>query len=174
MHELSQAIDQWEERVRSYQVRARDRISDDVRSGILTDVFFAKIKTHIHLNLSRLPDYAAGRSEIAMFPTSAGSMGRKVRGQRIVITVGSVVTWRRTVSRWPSAKARVAIIKDLAVFTNPRQAIQRMLRSVDLVGCSFGSPCDDWNWNKCRKVTVTLDSGAAASAAPKSLETTTP
>ena len=44
-----------------------------------------------------------------------------------------------------------------------------MLRSVDLVGCSFGSPCDDWNWNKCRKVTVTLDSGAAASAAPKSL-----
>ena len=35
--------------------------------------------------------------------------------------------------------------------------------------CSFGSQCDDWNWNKCRTVTVTLDSGAAASAAPKSL-----
>ena len=34
--------------------------------------------------------------------------------------------------------------------------------------CSFGNHCDDWKWNNCRKVTFTLDSGAAVSAAPKS------
>ena len=69
---------QWEERVRSYQSRVPERISDDVRSGILTDMCFAKIKTHIHLNLSRLPDNAALRSETAMIPISAVSVGRKV------------------------------------------------------------------------------------------------
>ena len=35
--------------------------------------------------------------------------------------------------------------------------------------CSFRNHCDDWKWNNCRKVTFTLDSGAAVSAAPKSL-----
>ena len=36
--------------------------------------------------------------------------------------------------------------------------------------CSFGnSQHDEWKWNNCRKVTITLDSGAAASVSPKSL-----
>ena len=35
--------------------------------------------------------------------------------------------------------------------------------------CSFRNHCDDWKWNNCRKVTFTLDSGAAVSAAAKSL-----
>ena len=36
--------------------------------------------------------------------------------------------------------------------------------------CSFGnSQYDEWKWNDCRKVTFTLDSGAAVSVAPKSL-----
>ena len=35
--------------------------------------------------------------------------------------------------------------------------------------CSFRNHCDDWKWNNCRKVTFTLYSGAAVSAAPKSL-----
>ena len=35
--------------------------------------------------------------------------------------------------------------------------------------CSFRIHCDDWKWRNCRKVTFTLDSGAAVSAAPKSL-----
>ena len=35
--------------------------------------------------------------------------------------------------------------------------------------CSFENPGDDWRWNNCRKVMFTLDSGAAVSAAPKSL-----
>ena len=34
---------------------------------------------------------------------------------------------------------------------------------------SFGNQCGDWKWNNCRKVTFTLDSGAAVPAAPKSL-----
>ena len=33
-----EAIEQWEQRVRSYQSRAREKISDDVRSGILTEM----------------------------------------------------------------------------------------------------------------------------------------
>ena len=35
--------------------------------------------------------------------------------------------------------------------------------------CSFRNHRDDWKWKNCRKVTFTLDSGAAVSAAPKSL-----
>ena len=35
--------------------------------------------------------------------------------------------------------------------------------------CSFENPGDDRMGNNCRKVTFTLDSGAAVSAAPKSL-----
>ena len=34
---------------------------------------------------------------------------------------------------------------------------------------SFRNHCDDWKWKNCRKVTFTLDSGAAVSAAPNSL-----
>ena len=30
--------------------------------------------------------------------------------------------------------------------------------------CAFGNQCDKRNWSKCRKVTNTLDIGAAASA----------
>ena len=67
VHELSPAIEQWEERVRSYQSRAREKISDDVRSGILPVMCPEHIKTHIHLNLTRLPDYAAVRWEIETF-----------------------------------------------------------------------------------------------------------
>ena len=35
--------------------------------------------------------------------------------------------------------------------------------------CSLRNHCDDWKWKHCRKVTFTLDNGAAVSAAPKSL-----
>ena len=38
--------------------------SDDVRSRSLTEMCPEHIKTHIHLNLTRLPDYASVRSEI--------------------------------------------------------------------------------------------------------------
>ena len=67
VHELSRASDQWEERVRTYQSRAREKFSDDVRSGILTEMCPEHIKSHIHLNLTRLPDYAAVGSEMERF-----------------------------------------------------------------------------------------------------------
>ena len=67
VHELSRAIEQWEERARSYQSRAREKFSDDVRSGILTEMCPEHIKTHIHLNHTRLPDYAFVRSELETF-----------------------------------------------------------------------------------------------------------
>ena len=43
------------------------KISDDVRSGILTEMCPEHIKTHIRLNLTHLPDYASVRSEIETF-----------------------------------------------------------------------------------------------------------
>ena len=67
VHELSRAIEQWEERVRSYQSRVRERISDDVRSRSLTEMCLERIKTHIHINLTRLADFVAVRSEIETF-----------------------------------------------------------------------------------------------------------
>ena len=56
-----------EERVRPHQSRAREKISDDVRSGILTEMCPEHMKTHMHLNFTRLPDYAAVRSVIETF-----------------------------------------------------------------------------------------------------------
>ena len=35
--------------------------------------------------------------------------------------------------------------------------------------CTSGNQCDDRKWNNYRKVTFTLDSGAAVSVAPKSV-----
>ena len=46
VHELSRVIEQWEERIRSYQSRAREKNSDDVRSGILTEMCPEHTKTH--------------------------------------------------------------------------------------------------------------------------------
>ena len=65
--------------VRSSRSRARDIISDDVLSGILTEMWLEHIKTHIHLNLTRLPDYAAGRSEIDTFPEARQSSSNPTR-----------------------------------------------------------------------------------------------
>ena len=66
VHELSRAVERWEEGVRSYQSRARKN-SDGVRPGILTEMCPEHIKTHIHLNLTRLPDYFSVLSEIETF-----------------------------------------------------------------------------------------------------------
>ena len=47
--------------------RAREKNSDDVRSGILTEMCPEHIKTHIHFNLTCLPEYAGVRSGIETF-----------------------------------------------------------------------------------------------------------
>ena len=60
-------MEQWVKRVRSYQSRAREIISDDVPSGILSEMCPEHITTHVHLNLNRLPDCAAARSEMETF-----------------------------------------------------------------------------------------------------------
>ena len=75
------------------------------------------------------------------------------------ITVGNGDTWERTVS--PNPRARVAKAKVQAVDESEENGPENTS-----VG-GFG--CDDWKWNSCRKVTFTLDSSAAVSAAPKSL-----
>ena len=65
VQELSRAIEQWEERVRSSQSRTPEKFY--VRSGILIEMCPEHIKTHIHLNLTRLSDSAFVRSEIETF-----------------------------------------------------------------------------------------------------------
>ena len=83
------------------------------------------------------------------------------------ITVGNGDTWKRIVSPNPRArvvKAKVQAVLDKSEENGPENT------SVGGFGlCSFRNHCDDWKWNNCRKVTFTLDSGAAVSAAPKSL-----
>ena len=120
VHELSRAIEQWEERVRSYQSRAREKISDDVRSGILTEMCPEHIKTHIHLNLTRLPDYASVRSEskhsskhdsrvrIPMRWTLVVPMDRKV----FVAIVDREVIGRQVVPNVAKVVARVMMARD--------------------------------------------------------------
>ena len=54
-------------------VESARKTSDDVRSRILTEMCPEHIKTHIHLNLTRLPDYASVRSEIETFPEARQS-----------------------------------------------------------------------------------------------------
>ena len=57
--------------------------------------------------------------------------------------------------------------KVLAVMVKLRQAVRKTPQLVDLV-CARLEQCDDWKRNNHRKVTFTLDSGTAVSAAPKS------
>ena len=83
------------------------------------------------------------------------------------ITVGSGHTWKRIVS--PNPRARVAKAKVQAVLMNPRKMDQENSSVGGFGLCSCRNDCDDWKWNNCRKVTFALDSGAAVSAAPKSL-----
>ena len=61
-------------------------------------------------------------------------------------------------------------MKELAVLMKLGQAIQKELPVVDLV-------CPRWKpmrWSKCRKVTFTLDRGAAGSAPPTALGSDNP
>ena len=48
-------------------IQSARKNSDDVRSGILIEMCPEHIKTDIHFNLTRLPDYAVVRSEIETF-----------------------------------------------------------------------------------------------------------
>ena len=241
VHELSRAIEQWEERVRSYQSRTREKHSDDVRSGILTEVCLEHIKTHIHLNLTRLPDYAAVRSEIETILEARQSSSNpdamdigSLSGQKGVCrTCGQRGHWAAECpkrgkkcqggkgddgkgqgkkgksgkgktaegkgkgkgGKWQARKAVEGyfnhcwkwghVEKDCFTLAKSKgkggkgksagsldeaEASGPENTSVGGFGlCSFEDPCGDWKWNDCRKVTFTLDSGAAVSAAPKSL-----
>ena len=96
---------------------------------------------------------------------ASGKHARHLTGT--AITVGNGDTWKRIVS--PNPRPRVVKAKVLAGSMNPRKMDQKTLQLTDLVCSRLETICDDWKWNNCRKVTFTLDSGAAVSAAPKSL-----
>ena len=212
----------------------REKKSDDVRSGILTEMCLEHIKTHLHLNVTRLPDHAAVRSEIETFLEArqsssnpdamdigslngqkgvcrtcgqrghsaaecpkrgkngqrkgkGGGKGQSKRGKSskgntddgkgkgkggkwqarkafegYCITVGNGFTLAR--SKGKGGKGKSAGSLDESETSGPENT------SADGFGlCSFKSPCGDWKWNNLFEVTFTLDSGAAVSAAPKSL-----
>ena len=81
------------------------------------------------------------------------------------ITVGNGDTWKKdcfTKSKSKGGKGKSAGSLDESEYNGPENT------SVGGFGlCSFRNRCDDWKWNNCRKVTFTLDSGAAVSVAPK-------
>ena len=67
MSDLSASIEQWEERVRQYQDRSRESLSEDVRAGILIEMAPEQLRTHLYLNQSRLESYDKVRAEIFSF-----------------------------------------------------------------------------------------------------------
>ena len=213
-------------------VESARKNSDDVRSGILIEVCPEHIKAHIHLNLTRLPDYASVRSEIETFlearqsssnpdAMDIGSLNgqkgvvaivdKEVVGRQVVpnvarvmardrarkasqakaklmmakekakvasgkhakhlmgtaITVGNGDTWKMTVSSNPRVSAAKAKVQ--AVLMNLRKMDQRTLQLADSVCAHFETIVMTGSGKNCRIVTFTLDSGAAVSAAPKSL-----
>ena len=83
------------------------------------------------------------------------------------ITVGNGDTWKKTVSSNP--RASVAKAKSASSLDESEKNGSEDTSVGGFGLCSFRNHCVDWKWNICRKVTFTLDSGAAVSAAPKSL-----
>ena len=96
---------------------------------------------------------------------ASGKHARHLKG--IAITFGNGVRWKRIVSQKP--RSRVAKAKVLAASMNPRQVNQKTLQLADLVCARLETNVMTGKWNNYRKVTFTLDSGAAVSVAPKSL-----
>ena len=149
------------------------------------------IKTHIHLNLTRLPDYASVRSEIETFLEARQSSSNpdamdigSLNGQKGVChNWGQRGHWtascpkrsksdqggkgdngKRQGKKGKSSKGKSAGSFDESEKNGPENT------SVGGFGlCPFRKHCDDWKWNNCRRVTFTLNSGAAVSAAPKPL-----
>ena len=68
----------------------REKNYDDARSGILTEMCPEHIKTHVHLNFARLPDYAAVRSEIET-SLEARQSGSNPDAMDIAVSVGRKV-----------------------------------------------------------------------------------
>ena len=234
VHELSRAIEQWGRTCQIVSVESARKISDDVRSGILTEMCPEHIKTHIHLNLTRLPDYASVRSEIETFLEARQSSSNpdamdtgSLNGQKGVCrNCGQRGHWAASCpkrgksgqggkgqgkkgksskgenddgkgkgkgGKWQARKAFDGYCnhrwngdtwkKDCFTKSKSKGGTGKSAGSLDeseengpentSVGgfglCSFRKHCDDWKWNNCRKVTFTLDSGAAVSVAPKSL-----
>ena len=195
------------------------------------------IKTHIHLNLTRLPDYASVRSEIETFLEARQSSSNpdemdigSLNGQKGVCrNCGQRGRWAASCpkrgksggkgddgkgqgkkgksskgktddgkgkgkgGKWQARKAFDGYCnhcwkwghmeKNCFIKSKSKCGKGKSASSLDesekngpentSVGgfglCSFRNHCDDWKWKNCRKVTFTLDSGAAVSAAPKSL-----
>ena len=218
-------------------VESARKNSDDVRSGILTEMCPEHIKTHIHFNLFRLPDYASVRSEIETFLEARQSSSNldamdigSLHGQKGVCRkCGQKGHWaascpKRVKSggkgdegkgqgkkgksskgkdddgkgkgnggKWQARKAfdgycnhcwkwghmeKNCLIKSKSKFGKSKSASsldesekmdQRTLHLADSVCAHFETIVMTGSGQNCRKVTFTLDSGAAVSAAPHHL-----
>jgi hypothetical protein len=59
------ALELWERSIREYEQQSGETVSDSIKASVLcSSVANAKIREHLALNASRLPDYPAVRSEI--------------------------------------------------------------------------------------------------------------
>ena len=109
------------------------------------------------------------KAKMMMAKVASGKHAKQLMGT--AITVGNGDTRKKdgfTKSESKGGKGKSAGSLDESEENGPENT------SVGGFGlCSFRNHNDDWKWNKCRKVTFTLDSGAAVSAAPKSLGDTT-
>ena len=79
--------------------------SDEVRSGILTEMCPEHFKTHIHLNLTRLPDYAAVRSEIETFLEALQSSSNPDVARELTVPGESQRLFATSLLPWSSLSA---------------------------------------------------------------------
>jgi hypothetical protein len=90
---MSVGILQWEEKVRGYEHRTKEALSERVRASVLTSMTagHGPLKEHLELNAGRLKTYAAIREEITLYldgknDTAASSL----RSNAAPMDVGSV------------------------------------------------------------------------------------
>ena len=104
------------------------------------------IKTHIHLNLTRLPDYASVRSEIETFlearqsssnPDAMDIGSREVIGRQVVPNVAAVVERvmmaRDRARKASQAKAKMMIAKEKAKVASGKHA-KNLMGTASTVG----------------------------------------
>ena len=67
LHELSAAIERWEELIRTYEGRSQTKVPDEILGGILVEMCPEALRNHLYLNANKLNGYDEVKEEIVAF-----------------------------------------------------------------------------------------------------------
>lgn len=67
LHELSAAIERWEELIRTYEGRSQTKVPDEILGGILVEMCPEALRNHLYLNANKLKGYDEVKEEIVAF-----------------------------------------------------------------------------------------------------------